>query len=204
MSAMPLLTKPVIPVGRLSGAEQPRIVADDELTLGPWVDSDAAAVAAIYQDGETQRWHARTLTGEAEARELISGWRRGWAEETGASWAVVGRDDGLLGRIAVGSIDLHEAVAGVGYWTAPMMRGRGIAPRALQAVSRWAIEAIGFHRLELEHSTQNGASCKVASKAGFRPEGTRISAALHQDGWHNMHVHGLVKGVNDEEAIATS
>lgn len=192
MRVMPLLTNPVIPAGRLSGAEQPRIVIDDELTLRPWDKSDAAAVVAVYQDAEIQRWHARTIAGEQEASELIAGWRRGWANETGASWAVVDHDDAVLGRMAIGSINLHEAVAGMGYWTAPAVRGRGIAPRALRAISRWAIENTGFHRLQLEHSTQNEASCKVAQKAGFRPEGTRISAALHRDGWHDMHVHGLI------------
>lgn len=189
---MPLLTDPLIPAGRLAKSEQPLLVVDDELTLRPWTPRDAAAVAAVYQDSETQRWHARTLTGEQEATELIASWRRIWAEETGASWAVAAGQDIVIGRIAFGSIDLHEGVAGVGYWTAREARGRGVAPRALRAAANWAIEVIGLHRLELEHSTQNDASCRVALKAGFGSEGTRVSAALHQDGWHDMHVHALI------------
>lgn len=196
---MPLLTRPVISVGRLSESAPPRIVVDDELALRPWEDSDAAAVAAVYRDGEIQRWHARTLTSEREALDLVRRWRRAWDDETGASWAVIGHHGGVLGRIALGSIDLHEAVAGVGYWTVPAARRRGIAPRALRAASRWATEVIGFHRLELEHSTQNVASCKVACRAGFGHEGVRRSAALHHDGWHDMHVHALIA---EDEAIA--
>lgn len=189
---MPLLTDPLILTGVLAKSEQPAIVVDDELSLRPWTLGDAAAVVAVYQDSETQRWHARTVAGALEAEELMAGWRRGWAEETGAGWAVVDGLDVVVGRIALGSINLHEGVAGVGYWTAPEARGRGVAPRALRAVAEWAIDVIGLHRLELEHSTLNDASCRVALKAGFSPEGTRFSAGLHQDGWHDMHVHALI------------
>jgi len=47
----------------------------------------------------------------------------------------------------------------------------------------------GLRRLELEHSTLNPASCRVAEKAGFTLEGTRHGAARHADGHHDMHVH---------------
>lgn len=61
MVCMPLLTESLIPPGRLAHAEQPQILVDDELTLRPWIDQDAAVLTAVYQDPETQRWHARTV-----------------------------------------------------------------------------------------------------------------------------------------------
>lgn len=189
---MPALTEPAIEAGRLSSQDQPTIAVDDELRLRPWDDRDAATVLGVYGDSAIQRWHARTLANSQEARELLAGWRRGWAEETGASWAVVGPDDRVLGRIALCALNLHEANAGIAYWTVPAARGRGIAPRVVRSVSGWATATIGFHRLELRHSVANAASCRVAQKAGFRAEGTLASAALHADGWHDMHVHALV------------
>ncbi len=69
-------------------------------------------------------------------------------------------------------------------------RGGAIATRVLDAVSRWTFTVVGLHRLQLDHSTANHASCKVAERAGFRLEGTRRGQALHEDGWHDMHVHG--------------
>jgi hypothetical protein len=35
---------------------------------------------------------------------------------------------------------------------------------------------------------------RVAGKAGFAFEGTKRSAVLHQDGWHDMHLHARVQG----------
>lgn len=189
---MPVLTEPAIAAGRLSSHDQPSIAVDDELRLRPWDDRDAATVLGVYGDSSIQRWHSRSLMNEQEARELLAHWRRGWTEETGASWAVVGPDDGVLGRIALCAVNLHEATAGIAYWTVPAARGRGIAPRAVRAASGWSTETIGFHRLELRHSVANAASCRVAQKAGFRAEGKLTSAALHPDGWHDMHVHALI------------
>ncbi len=47
-------------------------------------------------------------------------------------------------------------------------------------------------RLELQHSRQNRASCRVAERSGFALEGTRVRSRLHVDGWHDMHLHGRV------------
>jgi len=33
----------------------------------------------------------------------------------------------------------------------------------------------------------------VATKAGFRAEGTRRGAALHVDGFHDMHAHARLR-----------
>ncbi|MEU1023512.1 GNAT family protein, partial [Streptomyces sp. NPDC005904] len=52
----------------------------------------------------------------------------------------------------------------------------------------------GLHRLELTHATANEASCRVALKAGFPAEGTKRSALLHADGWHDMHLHARIAG----------
>ncbi|MDQ0994671.1 RimJ/RimL family protein N-acetyltransferase [Streptomyces sp. V3I7] len=65
---------------------------------------------------------------------------------------------------------------------------------AVRRVSRWALEELGLHRLRLCHSTANPASCRVAEKAGYAVEGTMRGALLHEDGWHDQHLHALVQG----------
>ena len=114
-----------------------------------------------------------------------------WAHDRGGSWAVT-RDDALLGRVGIGGVSLEEARAGVTYWVLPEARGCGVAALAVAAVVDWAFDDVGFHRLELDHSTKNPASCRVATKAGFAPEGTMRARALHLDGWHDMHAHALL------------
>ncbi|WP_220447027.1 GNAT family N-acetyltransferase [Nonomuraea deserti] len=69
-----------------------------------------------------------------------------------------------------------------------------MASLALAALTAWALDEIGFHRLELDHSTRNTASCGVATKCGYLLEGTKRSAAVHDDGRHDMHLHARIRG----------
>ncbi|WP_419995782.1 GNAT family N-acetyltransferase [Streptomyces boninensis] len=192
---MPQLTQPAIPPGTLTATPQPviPIPGDGGLHLRPWRDSDSAAVLAAYQDEAITRWHARRLDSADEAAAIIKIWRDGWAAETAAQWAIARTaDDACLGRMALRQLDLHEGVAEIGYWVAPTARGAAVAPRALTAMTAWALTT-GFHRLDLHHSTANAPSCRVAEKCGYPLESTRRSSALHADGWHDMHVHARLQ-----------
>lgn len=184
---MPSLVEPAIASGELSRSKQPTL-AVGSILLRPWADDDVPAVVAAYQEPEIQRWHARFMTPD-EARQWIADAGSAWSAETGVSWAV--EDDGVLAGPMTLRFDLADACAGAGYWTRRAARGQGVAPQALVMAAQWAL-GVGMHRIELEHSTRNPASCRVASKAGFDAEGTRRGGALHADGWHDMHVHGRI------------
>jgi ribosomal-protein-alanine N-acetyltransferase len=71
----------------------------------------------------------------------------------------------------------------------PAACGKGVCPRAVDAMASWAFEVAGFHRLDLEHAVANNASCRVAEKTGFAAEGVRRSAWLLADGRHDAHAH---------------
>jgi RimJ/RimL family protein N-acetyltransferase len=164
------------------------------LLLRPWERSDAAVFLAAYRDPEIQHWHTRQPVSEDEVREWFDRYRQDWAQETGAHWAVTRGGGEVLGRIAMGAMNLDDGVAGCAYWVLPAARGAGVASRALTAVSVWALGETGFHRLHLDHSTRNNASCRVAVKSGFLLEGTKRSDAIHSDGRHDMHLHARIRG----------
>src|SRR5262249_24919937 len=72
-----------------------------------------------------------------------------------------------------GVVDIHpDANQGeIGYALAPEARGRGIATRALELVTRYALEDLGLERVELPIATDNDASIRVAEKCGYTREG---------------------------------
>lgn len=188
---MPRLTAAVVPAGSLGRAEQPVLPACD-LLLRPWAEADAGVLLTAFADPAIQHWHARTVESRQEAVELITRYNQGWRTNTAAHWAITGPE--VLGRIALRVIDLDEGCAEIAYWVTPAARGRGAAVRATVALSEWALEDLGLHRLDLHHSVANPASCRVAEKAGYAYEGTRRSACLHSDGWHDMHLHARIRG----------
>lgn len=187
---MPLLTSATIAPGSFSEAAHPVISVGSEAVLRPWTLSDAPAVMQAFDDPDIQRWHVRTADTLVEAQEWISTWRGGWASESELNWAVADSgDDTVLGRVSLKGVDHRDGSAGLAYWMMPAARGRGLCTRSVMAICQWAFREGGFHRIELDHSTYNPASCRVAVKAGFWEEGVRRAAALHADGWHDMHVH---------------
>ncbi|WP_185832422.1 GNAT family N-acetyltransferase [Streptomyces sp. WAC 04229] len=192
---MPYLTHPVLAAGTLSGTPQPTLPTGDGLLLRPWRDEDAPAVHAAFQDPLMHQWHVRSADSEDEVRGWIADWRQGWERERNAQWAVVGAaDDLLVGRVALRDMVFWDGLAEVAYWTTAAARGRGVAARASRALAAWALDEVGFQRLELTHAVANEASCRVAHKAGFAPEGVKRRAVLHPDGWHDMHLHARVRG----------
>lgn len=191
--ASTLSTPSVIPAGSLAAIAQPSIAAAGGLLLRPWAATDAAVFLAAYRDPEIRHWHTRQPASEEQVHEWFDRYRREWAQETGAHWAVTRGGGAVLGRIAMRGLDLDDGVANCAYWVLPAARRAGVASGALAALSRWAFGEAGFHRLALDHSTRNEASCRVATRAGFRWEGTKRSDAVHSDGRHDMHLHARIR-----------
>lgn len=192
---MPFLISPVLTAGTLADRPQPTLPADGGLVLRPWRAGDAPAVYEVFQDPVMHQWHARAAESVAEAGGWVQAWHRAWEGEQEAHWAVADAESGeLLGRVALRELRLDDGTAEVAYWTVPQARGRGVAARATTALTHWALDEIGFHRLELLHAVRNEASCRVASRTGFALEGTKRSAILQPDGWHDMHLHARIRG----------
>lgn len=191
---MPLLNAPLMTKGSLARGAQPVLRAEGGLRLRSWHAGDVPALCEVFKDPSIQRWHGRRLDGEGEAAEWIEKWRAHWPAETAVNWAVVDDEsDVLLGRMSLKRFVFMSGQAEAAYWTAPWARGGGAAPRALRAVSDWALGQAGFHRLELVHSVVNEPSCRVAEKCGYALEGTRRRSLLHHDGLHDMHLHARLR-----------
>ena len=179
---------PAIAEGAMANIVQPRVPIDDELTLRPWVHGDSPSVLAAFGDPDIIQWHARRMTTNDEAMAWIEASFEAWNKERSANWAIVDvSNEQVLGRTALHT-QLEFGTAEIAYWVLPEARGRRVAARAAVAATAWG-HAFGFHRIELEHSTRNGASCAVAQRAGFLAEGVKRASQRHTDGPHDMHLH---------------
>ncbi|MHB9847988.1 GNAT family N-acetyltransferase [Streptomyces sp. Tue6028] len=179
----------------MAAMDQPVLALDCGLELRPWRADDADALVAAGQDPAIRRWNRLIVPSPAEARTRVERMHERWRNERGAIWAIAPHDGGrAVGLIGWGDIDLADGSAEIVYWILPAGRGRGVAVEATRRLSQWAFDELGLHRLLLCHSVANPASCRVAAKAGFCVEGTMRSALLHEDGWHDQHLHAMVKG----------
>jgi ribosomal-protein-alanine N-acetyltransferase len=185
---MPRTVAPAVAPGTMSSVRQPTIAVDAELTLRPFRFDDTDRVIEAFDDPDIRRWHARRLDSVLQARQWIGYCHLLWLQEKCANFAVVDTTDRVLGRVAMYT-ELVGGTGEIGYWVLPDAQGCGVASRAGSALTLWAHETLGLHRILLEHAVGNVASCGVARSLRYELEGTARSLHLLADGRHDVHLH---------------
>ena len=113
-------------------------------------------------------------------------WRRGEAMSM-----VIEYEGELVGRVAITGIEWGSACNGsVGYWIDEAHAGRGIVPRAVALLVRYAFQS-GLHRAEIAARPENVSSLRVAKKLGFRDEGMRRRYLFIAGDWRDHRVFAL-------------
>jgi len=162
---------PSEPAGR--GAAAPDRVESARLTLRPYLESDAAALAREANHAEVARSlrdrfpHPYTL---AHARAWIAARA---PESPATALAIVRHADGrLLGGLGVDRLgDVGRLTGEIGYWLGPDHWGRGYAREALAAFADHLFASFDFERLEAWVFAPNLASRRVLEACAFRLEG---------------------------------
>ncbi|GAA4259611.1 GNAT family N-acetyltransferase [Dactylosporangium darangshiense] len=86
-----------------------------------------------------------------------------------ACYVLVAEDGSVLGRFNLFDIEDHTAV--LGYRVAQHVAGRGVATATVRELCRLAAAQHGLRTLRAATTSQNTASQKVLTKAGFVPVG---------------------------------
>jgi RimJ/RimL family protein N-acetyltransferase len=163
------------------------------LTLRPWSAWDAPAVLAAFAEPEMERQAGAVIGTAEDAAAWVRVRQEHWQAGSAYSFAAVANDGGglggVLGGVMVSSVDRRHLTGWVSYWTTAAARGRGVATSACLALSEWAFSDLGLFRLELGHRVNNPASCKVASRAGFRAEGRERQKLLYDGVRYDVELH---------------
>jgi RimJ/RimL family protein N-acetyltransferase len=168
--------------------DTPTTLSADGLLLRAWRMSDASDVVAMADDSQLRRFSS---VGGVTDLDGARAWLRSRQGPGRLDWCV--RDPGtdvLLGRVGVMGLHADDNTAEVGYWTARQVRGRRVATRAVEIVTRHAFEVLGRHRMEIRHVPGNDGSCGVAVRAGYLVEGVQREAHHHPDaGFEDLELH---------------
>ena len=110
----------------------------------------------------------------------------------------VGGEGELLGGTGLHRIDWALRRFEIGYWRRSGLRGRGIVTEAVVAISRMAFDALDARRVEIRMDDDNGASWKVAERAGFTLEALlRFDAATPAGEPRSTCVYARVRGAEE-------
>ncbi|MFI6724983.1 GNAT family N-acetyltransferase [Streptomyces sp. R-74717] len=168
-----------------------------DVLLRPWsreadeLDAMLDGLTAAAADPLIARWNPFPAADRTEAMAWLEKREGSWDRGAAATFAVLGAADGaLLGAVGLSWVDRADGLAMIGYWTLPDARGRGVATRAVGAVTSWAFETADARRIEIAHATGNEASCRVAHRCGYPAEGTLRDSHRYGDGaYHDEHLH---------------
>jgi RimJ/RimL family protein N-acetyltransferase len=147
----------------------------------PYVAEDAAALArhannrAVWITLRDRFPHPYTM------EDALSFLRIATTQQPPCDFAIATADEVIGGIGLQRQSDVHRLTAEIGYWLGEPYWGRGIASRAVRAVTDWAFATTSLERLYACVFATNPASARVLSNAGYQFEG-RMRRAVIKDG----------------------
>jgi ribosomal-protein-alanine N-acetyltransferase len=172
----------------------PIVITDGELTLRPLRYRDRAKWLAVRARNREwlSPWEATAPLIEERNKlptylEMVAFHNREGRAGRSVSLTIwIGQD--LIGQITLGGIAYGaQRGAHIGYWIDKEFANRGITTRAVQLVTRFAFDRLRLQRIEIALRPENGASKRVAEKAGYQFEALR-PRYLHIDGDWRDHI----------------
>ena len=147
----------------------------------PYVLEDAEALAK-YADNRAVWITLRDRFPHPYTTDDAVGFLRIATTQLPTSDFAIATADEVIGGIGLQrQSDVHRLTAEIGYWLGEPFWGRGIATRAVRAVTAWAFATTSLERLYACVFATNPASARVLSNAGYQFEG-RMRRAVIKDG----------------------
>lgn len=112
----------------------------------------------------------------------------------GYAFFVFREEDGAL----VGGVNLRNVMRGVaqsaeiGYWAGQPFVRKGYTAAGVRAVTRFAFDVLGLHRVEAACCTDNEASHRLLLKVGFTEEGMARGYLKINGSWRDHLLFGLI------------
>jgi RimJ/RimL family protein N-acetyltransferase len=141
----------------------------------PEISDTTLMIAYPYPEGAAESWIA------SHQEALDTG--------TDLTWAVTSRADGtLMGAIGL-HVDQAHARGSMGYWLGIPYWNQRYMSEAATAVTNWALDTLGLHRVEAQCFTRNAASARVMEHAGLRYEGTMKGHVLKNGRFEDIAIY---------------
>lgn len=116
-------------------------------------------------------WYHPNYTLE-ESHSFVLSSETDWNQKTGFAFAIFDVGNGLfLGGAGLSQVKRKDNFANLGYWVRSSQTGRGIATAATRLTAEFGFKDLGLNRIEILTAIENGASGRVAEKAGAKKEG---------------------------------
>ena len=117
-----------------------------------------------------------------------------FSARTHLQWGVAEAEGGrIVGTVTLHSWHRDNRRAEIGYILGAPHWGRALGAEAVDAVIRFAFDAMGLHRIEADTDPGNAASIRMLEGLGFVREGVLAQRWYVADRWHDSALYGLLR-----------
>ena len=171
------------------------VLRTQRLLLRQLHPADAADVFGFRSDGEVQKYNSEPMTHISQSLELVYQMLEGYASQKSLCWGVTLHEENrVIGLFTLNSWDTWHRHAEIGYDLARAYWGQGLASEALDALLRFAFEAMELNHIEADTLAVNSASVRLLDRLGFQLEGVRREYILEADGlYYDSAIYGLLR-----------
>ncbi|MEJ0037013.1 MAG: GNAT family N-acetyltransferase [Gammaproteobacteria bacterium] len=172
-------------------------LTDGELTLRPLErgDRDAMYAAVVESIAQVSPWlpWCHEGYGIAETESFIESCITAWAQQAHFPFAIFDARTGeYLGGTGVNHIERVNRIGCIGYWVRTSAAGRGIAPKAVRLVARFAFDTLQLSRLEIFARPENAPSRRVAEKSGAKFEAVARNRVVQHGKAYDAALYSLI------------
>jgi ribosomal-protein-alanine N-acetyltransferase len=134
---------------------------------------------ALFEEARTDstiahRFGTQTVALDDQIQHFIGLFETG----QGAALTIVPHQQAAVGAIFLEHQHGDSRLGDIAYWVLSQHRGHGYATRGLRLAARWALQSLGWARVQLWIEPDNEWSLRVAETAGFTREGVLRSYGL--------------------------
>lgn len=167
-------------------------LTDGRVTLrAPTADDGPEVVAAVQASlGELSPWMVWAEPGYGVSDHVD--WVVSSAQRGERPLLICAPGGEIVGATGLNQIDGLNRRANLGYWLRSDRTGRGYATRAVVLTARFAVEELGFRRIDIMMSVENERSRAVAERVGAYHEGVLRSALELRGRRHDAHLYSLL------------
>jgi RimJ/RimL family protein N-acetyltransferase len=152
------------------------------IRLEPLAEPHLADVGAMLSDPDVRRFTRIPDPPPADfPAQWLARYEAGRREGTREMFAALDERGRFVGLALAVAIDRTDREAELGYIVVPAARGRGLGTAILRALTDWAFAEVGVLRATLVIDVENGASLRMAERAGYVREGVLRSVAFKNE-----------------------
>ena len=168
---------------------------DDHVELRLLEERHAGEVLSLLEQNRSHLQSELTWLNDQlslnDAKEYIKAGLERFAASNGLRAGIWLQDD-LAGIVSLHQVVWHDRKASLGYWLGASFQGHGLITKACRVLIRHSFTELKLNRLEIQCTTENERSRKVADRLGFTQEGILRQAWCSRDRFVDQVIYGLL------------